>query len=70
MKRVYAYYFRSESGDDYLNMEISEEGPMTVYEAMDKFGWDGGTESWLKYNGCDSVDEIPYDEFIVNWVEI
>ena len=70
MKKVYAYYFRSDTGDDYLNMEISEGKPMDVYEAMDKFGWDGGTEEWLEYGDCDSVDEIPYSEFIVKWIEI
>lgn len=70
MKKVIAYFFRSESGDYYLNIDIVNENdaPLDVVDAMDKFGWDMGIEYWLKECGCNTKEELrnefPYTEFM------
>jgi len=70
-KKAIAYFFRSESGDYYLNLDIVDENDkaLNVVDAMDKFGWDGGIENWMVYCGCKTREELenelPYNEFIV-----
>ena len=58
--KVYSYYFRSDSGDSYMEMECSDK-PLDVYEAMKKFDWDD-YNGWIE-EGYEP-EEIPYDEFI------
>ena len=69
-KKVIAYFFKSESCDYYLNIDIVDENtkPLNVVEAMDKFGWDGGIENWMRYCKCNTkeelLEELPYAEFM------
>lgn len=58
--KIYSYYFRSDSGDSYMEMECSDK-PLTVYDAIQKFKWDN-YDGWLEEGY--STEEIPYDEFI------
>lgn len=72
-KKVIAYYFRSESNDSYLNIDVVDESTeaLNVVDAMEKFGWDGGVEGWMTYCECNTKEELlnndgfDYNEFIV-----
>ena len=55
---MWIYYFRSDSGKEYLNWSDKE---MDVGEAIVFFGWESW-EEWLD-DGY-TPDEIPYQSFL------
>lgn len=65
-KQIFAYYYKSESGDEYLNIDIAEK-ELTVVEAMKQFGWEN-LEDWI--NDGYSPEEIPYENFMVTSIGI
>ena len=64
-KQIFAYYYKSESGDEYLNIDISKN-EMTVVEAMDYFGWES-LNDWEQEGYL--PEEIPYENFMVTSIE-
>ena len=65
--KIYAYYFKNDSGDEFLELEQSDH-EMTVVEAMKKFDWWDDFDGWI--NEGYKWDEIPYCTFMVESIEL
>ena len=65
--KVHAYFFISDSGDEYSTIVTSDSKPLTVHQAMETFNWDD-VDGW-KNEGY-KLEEIPYMTFIVETLDL
>ena len=65
--KVYAYFFISDSGDEYSTIVKSDSKPLTVHQAMETFKWDD-VDKW-KNEGYE-LEEIPYMTFIIETLDL